>query len=224
MRPENPTHAVAVVDGLLDQPAARDLVAAYFAADLGFAGTLFDTVGRQVPDEITTDDLLAITLLDVSCSPTAVRKLLADRADDIAVLLRQVPVDLGLWELSRADIDDRDKPMNRLWTTLRDNGVGRVTTSKLLARKRPHLVPIGDSVIRAQLGLRNRYWWVFHHLLSDATRRSRIDALQPEATPRVATLRLLDVLLWMSASEARGARTARFRTGFSAPGRELLPT
>ncbi len=56
------------IDAALSPPAA-DLVAAYFDPYGPFAGETFDTLGDNPPDQITTDDLLALTLLSVVVPP-----------------------------------------------------------------------------------------------------------------------------------------------------------
>ena len=55
-------------------PAALDaclseLLAAYYDPARGFAGATFDTMGASPRNEITRDDLLAVTLLDLRWSP-----------------------------------------------------------------------------------------------------------------------------------------------------------
>src|ERR1700733_13399711 len=61
-------------------------VAAYFTAQ-AFAGLTFSNPGRNPPDEITSDDLLAVTLLDITWRPHVVRTLLGSQQREISALL-----------------------------------------------------------------------------------------------------------------------------------------
>ena len=62
-----------MIDGFLADTRSKDLVDAYFNPDSTFAGDLFDTLGARAPYEVTRDDLLAVTLLDIRFGPRAVR-------------------------------------------------------------------------------------------------------------------------------------------------------
>ena len=72
----------------LATPGLRDAVARYFDAVQPFAGQTFDSLGNNPPDQIVSDDLLAVTLLDVRWTPLAVRHLLNDQAAKVTELLR----------------------------------------------------------------------------------------------------------------------------------------
>jgi len=88
------------------------------------------------------------------------------------------------------------------WHLLRDQpGIGWVTAGKLLARKRPRLLPVYDQVVRCVLGRPESFWldlhtalradnWALHHELV-ALRQS---ADLPQS---VSALRVCDVVLWM---------------------------
>lgn len=90
-------------------------------------------------------------------------------------------------------------------------GIAAVMAGKLLARKRPMLVPVIDSVIVKALGAPpNETWSTLAAALQDEERRGRIEALRPTtASEAVSTLRLLDVALWMLGSQSRNAKRAR---------------
>ncbi len=81
-------------------------------------------------------------------------------------------------------------------------GMGPAITSKLLARKRPRLVPVYDSVVKCAFGNLERWWrWLdgrfaenggaLHGRLSDLRDDNGVD-------PAVTPLRVLDVIVWMS--------------------------
>lgn len=56
----------------LATPRLRDAVALYFDPEQPFAGHTFDSLGQNPPNKITSDDLLAVTLLNVRWTPPAV--------------------------------------------------------------------------------------------------------------------------------------------------------
>jgi hypothetical protein len=81
------------------------------------------------------------------------------------------------------------------------DGVGWVTAGKLLARKRPSLIPVYDDVVRCAFDWPKEIWTAlrdalrqdggsFRAVLEDLIKRAGIPA---ETTP----LRALDVVLWM---------------------------
>lgn len=186
---------------------AQGLVAAYFDPVHGFAGALFDgldsdkLLADNPRDRFTTDDIAAASLLDVRFGPTAVRALLTSEA--IRTALTTVPQDVPLWEASAQDF----AAATELWRLVRAiSGVGRTRASKLLARKRPQLVPIVDSVIAKALCLRDETWLPLAATLADPRIRQDIDALRPPQVSRqMSTLRVLDVLTWMSHSRSKEA-------------------
>ncbi|MFC4855377.1 DUF6308 family protein [Actinophytocola glycyrrhizae] len=201
--------AGSIVDEILAEGRAKALVAAYFDPGSGFAGALFDTVGEPDPFRITTDDLFATSLLDVRFWPPAVRAIQGAEAEPISALLRQITPDVTIWE----DTSLLLGPLTELWALLTGlPGLGPVTASKLLARKRPHLAPIVDQVVLRMLRLPPAgSWQAIRGVLLDGERRSRLADLAP--VEGVSTLRLLDVLVWMRGSGSRAARRVRERVG-----------
>lgn len=114
---------------------------------------LWDSAGtRQADsDRFTADDLVAITFLSVDTPPAAARALLVERKDEFSALLVGIGPD--------RELADEDEPLPDDWVgwqllgELRSlPGVGPTTASKLLARKRPWLRPIWDSVVTAVTG------------------------------------------------------------------------
>lgn len=198
------------IDLLLGEVALGELVAAYFNVDGPFAGHTFDDVGENAPYRITSDDLLAVTLLDIVYDPPAVRALLGD-ADRWSGLLRAIPGGTPLWEMT----DDTYASADALWHELVElPGVGPTKAGKLMARKRPHLIPIYDDVIGTFLipgeaGL----WNDLRSALQSMVRRSRIDALAEGLASTPTTLRILDVAIWMRCGNSTNARAARDAAG-----------
>jgi len=84
-----------------------------------------------------------------------------------------------------------------------------VTAGKLLARKRPRLIPIYDSVVKQAMGEPESWWRPLRAVLRDAPDVvDRVEDLRPEAVD-VSTLRLLDVAIWMACSQSKNAKKAR---------------
>src|SRR4051812_3670041 len=123
---------------VVDEEAPR-LVATYFTPSERFAGSTFDTLPPNPRSEFAPSDLLAAGLLDVPFLPRAVRALLQDRAQEFSELLEAVPANLDLWDAEVEDLQSAEI----LWHRLDElDGVGPTRTSKLMARKRPRLIPV----------------------------------------------------------------------------------
>lgn len=201
------------IDQLAAEPA-RDLVREYFDHEGRFAADIFETLGDNPQNEISNDDLLALTTLDVQLKPLALRQLLGNRSEEARRLLADVPSDMDLWEAS----DDVLLAAEAFWEFLRSlPGVDWVIAGKLGARKRPRLVPVLDSVTMPMLGAPSEaVWATIRASLSDGRRRQRIEALRPAGiSSEVSLLRLLDVALWMRGSESQNARRVRARYGLA---------
>lgn len=141
-----------------------------------YSGAWFDTLGGAgdapgVANQFTAADVVAVSTLSVDLGGWSAVDVLHRRSADLAAGLAQIPLDRDLHD---ADDDVLDAVF-ALQGQLDDiHGIGPVTRSKLLARKRPRLVPIRDQhVLRALIG---------HHRGS-FTRALR-DALRAEETVR----------------------------------------
>ncbi len=181
-----------------------------------FAGHLFDVLGQNVSAHvgevdnsatITSDDLVAVSLLDVRFGAQAVHALLVEGACNES--LQDLPVGVELWLADHETVEALEAAfeiLNRL------PGVGRTKASKLLARKRPQLAPIVDSLVEGFYG--STSWGHLRPLreVLGGSRRlvSSIDALAGSSgAERPSTLRTLDIAIWMTRSWATSARAAR---------------
>ena len=143
--------------GTEDQAVA--VLRAYYAPlsgpSTGFSGGQFDSFdpsGTRAAsvDVFTAADLIAVSLLSVHVTGRAALELLDRQQAHFSTLLRQVSQDRNLVEVTSTDPDPF--PARALNDALRGlPGVGPTTASKLLARKRPQLIPIYDSVIDKHL-------------------------------------------------------------------------
>jgi hypothetical protein len=187
-------------------PGAEQRLRHYFLGDDVFTGRWFERFagGGERPEarhRFTAEDLVAVTFLSVSVPPKAAWSLLEDCAGDFNELLRRIPADQDLWEVSRGTIEG-DSAADLLWHELdRLPGVGWVTAGKLLARKRPRLIPIYDDVVQGAFGLKKGTWWKsMHDVLTgnpeviDAAQRLRTDA----GIEDISILRVIDVSVWMT--------------------------
>lgn len=191
-----------------DSAAAACILRAYFGnpyPGTAFTGASFDdwdSTGTRSADTdvFTADDLIAIGLLSVSVGPIAARELLRDRRDEFSQLLIAIGPDRELAE--EAEPIDPTWPAWVLDTQLRTvNGIGTTIASKLIARKRPRLYPIWDTVVVDVLGTRDGPHLAPIHtaLRTDPDLRRRIVAARTRAElpDTISELRVLDVLAWM---------------------------
>jgi hypothetical protein len=152
-------------------------------------------------------------LLDIAWKPPAVRALLDDQGP-IAAELAGIPADVDLWLADEAAIRAATVLHQRLDKL---DGVGPVIASKLLARKRPRLVPIHDRhVLRVLAPPPNQFWVTLADALREPSLRSEIERLRPVGCESPSPLRLLDAALWMRHSASRTARRARSTAGVPA--------
>lgn len=78
--------------------------------------------------------------------------------------------------------------------------MGKVRASKLMASKRPDLVPIRDRHLEAILGAPDTWWDPWRQLASRPEIAELVDRVTPaHLVDRVTLLRRLDVILWMEA-------------------------
>jgi hypothetical protein len=206
-------NALAHLQAVLSTSHLDQAVDRYYDHRFGFAGYSFEPLNDDHTDEITSEDLLAVTLLDVSWKPSAVRALLDEKAEKVSELLHNVNSKATLWS------DDGGRELvnaEPLWEFVMElPGVGPTTTSKLLARKRPGLVPITDSVIVSAVGTSGRTWSTLRYCFQDPDFRQLVDTLRPDGANSVSLLRIFDVAIWMLYSESTAARKVRADVGIA---------
>ena len=205
----NPSTTFTMLEGKLlelfsdtEADATNALVQRYFAE--GFTGSRFETLADRDPHRITGNDLVAVSTLGVAVPAHVAIWLLGDGRRRVAELLREIPVDVDIW-----DSGDALQPGGaawELWDLLigcgwpdprPGNGMGGTITSKLMAAKRPRLIPVRDSVVRQELPSTGQVWADLRHALADEALRERIEVATSSAPAHVSLLRRLDVALWM---------------------------
>ena len=165
----------------------------------GFAGRWFEYFSiRSDPMHLDANDVAAAAALSVPLDGRALSSLFA-RAGELDELLRHSPTRATpLWEVDEAVLA-AGSPLWSAYDLLRSiPGVGYVRASKLLACKRPNLVPIRDTVVEQLLGAGTSWWRPWRDVVSNERLRTAVDALTPSAVPDgTSLLRRLDVILWM---------------------------
>lgn len=219
---------MARLEKLIDPALAARLVNAYYKGvdrpdgdPFTFSGAKFDTLARggyraDAADEITYDDLVAVTMLNVEVPPHTALKLLNEAEGRAAAShLRGIPRLQKLASLDVEELHHDDHPAIQLWRLLR-TGMGKATASKLMARKRPHLIPVWDSVIGRELGPIDDHWRRVHAIATNDAHTLAAIKRDAGIQSNTSLLRVLDVALWM-----RGAGAAQVK---AATGIDLLAT
>ena len=192
---------------LRDHDDARCLTALqkYFHGSAGreaFMGRHFDTWGTRVDNAYTSDDVVAVAFLSVDVPSEAVLQLIADPPASLTDALSHPDcADRDLVEVDVDDITPEWAPW-KLYTHVRAlPGVGPTTASKLLARKRPRLLPIWDTVAGTVIGSSEGLWQGLTAALqaNDRELHQRLFRLHREAElpDQVSALRVFDVIAWM---------------------------
>ena len=144
------------VQQVSDRDPAAFLTEYYVTRD--YTGSHFESIGAQAgtEDVVTAADLYSVLTLSVEVSARAGIAILGAEASEFNGLLEHVP-NVAIGALSEPEFEKHLGPESKameLWDLLRRNrpgdsrwGLGPTTTSKIMARKRPHLIPIEDSVV-----------------------------------------------------------------------------
>jgi len=200
-----------------DTAAAMGFLSRYYAnRDDGspcYTGARFEALAglNENPNTLGPAELVAVSTLSVRIPGAAAVRLLTDpTAAKIAMHLHEIASDIDIIDAG-PEILASDAPAAQLWKILRSgrDGIGRTRTSKLMAAKRPRLIPIWDSFVGQATGLTvDEYWTRFQTVLLADNRRIWLwlEALKrdsPTVPDSVSTLRILDVLLWKSVDEER---------------------
>ncbi len=209
----------------LEGPLALRALESYTSSGR-YTGAWFESAGRPSdpatgepvdpsPSRFSIEDLSSLALLDAGLQPKTMIELL-DRNAEIASLLGRIDPSLTLADAP----DPRDEsegpwvPASQLWKVLRSvPQVGRTRASKLLVRKRPHLIPTFDRHIASGLRMtkHDNDWLVMQQVVRAHAQRLaelhfELQAAQPgEGRVRgLSQLRVLDIVIWMRSHGAAG--------------------
>jgi len=203
-------HALEIVG----HPSSKDDLVAYFANDIdspaAYTGGWFESLdgGGDAPgheNTITMADLLAVECLSVHV-PIRVGLSLLDGSvgELLADWLPKIPPEavLGRGD-ARSHLDDGSPADQAWWCLVEQEGIGWVTAGKLLARKRSHLIPVWDQVVRCVCKPRrgeNAWLWLDSLFREEGGTLPEALAAEREAaglTERISILRTWDVIVWM---------------------------
>lgn len=178
-----------------------------------FTGGKFETYAhmRSSPNEITGDDIAAVTTLAIRITLGGRSDIrpghilaLEERAADVRALLRDIPSARALNTLDGEEFDrwlGEESPASQLHELLRRQvGLPRVATYKLLARKRPHLLPVRDTKVEAVLHPGEAAWWRpwWEELTSRTTLVETLGRVREDAeVGHLSLLRVADICVWM---------------------------
>ena len=194
-----------------DTAPAVELLSTYFHTTLNdgdptYTGAMFEAFagGGDAPavaNTFTAADLVAVSLLSVDVPGAAALRILGSNAEALNGLLARIPTNRELQDASDDEVGP-GSPADELWDSVRRAGVGKVTTSKLLARKRPLLLPVIDSVVKEVLRhpKKANFWLTLRgHLTADEGRLAdRLAAARDEAgVSGISVIRCFDVIVWM---------------------------
>lgn len=162
-----------------------------------FSGAGFEwLIDRENPDRITERDLLAVTMLRVAVPPRAALWILGDGQQEVSDLLVEIGPDRPIWEAEDDELVE-DAPAERLWRRLkRFDELGSVIAGKLVAAKRPSLIPIWDQHVDEALGPPPHGFWLgvrnslreCHHLVEEVIAYVGVE---------LTVLRAVDIVVWM---------------------------
>ncbi|ROR72389.1 DUF6308 family protein [Bogoriella caseilytica] len=192
---------------------AVGLLRRYFGLDgsAAFTGSRFERLGGggdspANADRVTAEDIVSLSMLSIRLPGWASQRLLEDDefSEVASAHLAKLPTDLDL-----VDADPETLAAGgvaaQLWSHLYQlRGVGPTTVSKLMARKRPPLIPVWDSVIQRAFGLKNSgaQWRIWRDNLAADNQRLHRDMLvlreKAGLTDEISALRILDVVVWMA--------------------------
>lgn len=173
-----------------------------------FTGSRFEQLAGggdrpEIADQVTAEDLVAVQTLSVTVPAEVALDLLeGELGAELSDLLRQVPTGVELADAAEAEVRP-GSPAFRAWQLLEAQpGVGWVIAGKVLARKRPHLLPVYDRVVRCALGSPRPYWLALHAALREngrALHRELLTLARAAGVPEtIGALRVCDVVVWMA--------------------------
>lgn len=181
----------------------------YFNADL-YTGARFERLdgGGDRPEvayQFTAADLTAVRCLGTDIKPSSAIAILETHANRLSALLRRMP-HVPLHEAPLNEIDAASSA-GTLLSMLRSDDfphLGRMTALKLLARKRPHLIPCYDIVVARVLGKPRNITTCLHSWFHDDPERAKaLSQLRDEigGVSDISLLRCLDATVWMHGME-----------------------
>ncbi|WP_449346001.1 DUF6308 family protein [Streptomyces xanthochromogenes] len=198
---------------LLSAERVVDDLRSYFGIGLppgvaAFTGSWFEHLAGggdrpEVADRFAAEDLVAVQTLSVTVpAPVAVDILEGRLGARLSGLLHAIPRDIDMVDADALVVAD-GSPADQAWSLLcEQKGVNWVIAGKVLARKRPRLLPVYDRVVRCAVGRPPSFWLALHAALREddgALYRQLLELRQAAGLPEtVGALRVCDVAVWMN--------------------------
>ncbi|MGH9110024.1 MAG: DUF6308 family protein [Acidimicrobiales bacterium] len=193
---------------LLQAPRSLHDLRTYYAGPAGlYAGRHFNSFARSEseanPNRFTPGDILAVQCLSVTVPiEVAIDLVEGQLGDDIAELLVHVPREHDLGSDRAAEALKTGGEATRAWNLLtKQKGVAAVTAGKLLARKRPRLIPVWDTVVHCAVGApkAGEVWLWLNAVFCSIDIQNQLKTLHATAAlpDEVSLLRTFDVVVWM---------------------------
>ena len=185
-----------------------------------YTGRFFEQfAGQSDPNRFEPSDLVAVSCLAVNVPPAASAwLLLGEGRQQTGDLLKSIGQHGSTLQEEELAGNPSALELWRLLLLHRD--VGPTTASKLMAAKRPHLVPIYDSYVAAALlpeaiGPRWEWWAPWQALLRgpeaddlcaavEDVRRAAADGGAP--VEQLSILRIIDIVIWHAEEQRRRER------------------
>ncbi|MDX2850926.1 DUF6308 family protein [Streptomyces sp. PA03-3a] len=204
---------------LWDEACATQLLRRYWGrhpdGSPRYTGSRFERLAGggdkpSVADRFTADDVLAVSTLSVTLPARAALRLVEPSAEErYGDLLEQLPTTIELVD-AKPDIIAKDGPAWQLWEQLREiDDIGPVGAGKLLARKRPRLLPVYDSVIKRVFlrpGNDLSFWTDVRAALRADDRKlvRHLETVRDLAGigDDITVLRVLDTMAWMHGKDS----------------------
>lgn len=176
-------------------------------------GGAFDLLGASTDaNHLDATDLISVSAMGTPVPVAASLWLLSDEGQWLATeILSRIPVDADLSSCDPGVVHDLAALYHLLRrtesqigdpSTRSSNAMGQATATRVMARKRPRLVPVSDSMIRGILGYRkDDDWWrrwrleLDNELMTAAAHIRRLAAIDDPRAEQLSDLRVLDISL-----------------------------
>ncbi|MFD3334598.1 DUF6308 family protein [Streptomyces sp. NPDC058700] len=173
-----------------------------------FTGSRFEHLAGggdrpEVADPFTAEDLVAVQTLSVTVPALVALDLLEGRLGaQLSGLLQGIPKDIDMVD-AEADVLAEGSSADQAWHLLcAQHGDNWVIAGKLLARKRPRLLPVYDRVVRFAVGRPPSFWLALHTALHEddaVLPRHLLKLRQAAGLPETGSaLRVCNVAVWMN--------------------------
>lgn len=178
-----------------------------------YTGACFERLGDggdrdEIADVITAEDLVAVTMLSVRVRGEAALQILEKNPQCFSTLLTKIPRHVDLVDAELGDIAAPSSPAFVLWKELKKlPDIGWVTAGKLVARKRPRLIPVYDQIVREEVGHPSEFWVSLQEALAadgHALHQKLLGIRRDSGVEEdISALRVFDVVTWMHGKQKR---------------------